>query len=255
MFSLEGQRALVVGIANDQSIAWGCARALRDQGAEIAVTYLNERAEPFVRPLAEELGSEIILPLDVAAPGQLESVFDTISQEWGGLDIVPHSIAFAPRDDLHGRVVDCSAEGFATAMDISVHSFLRMIRLAEPLMDNGGTCLSVSFFGSSRVVRNYNMMGPVKAALESTVRYAAAELGDKGIRVHALSPGPLSTRAASGIAHFDELLSAAADRAPTRQLASIDDVGAMAAFLASPEARNLTGGVHDIDGGFSILSR
>jgi enoyl-[acyl-carrier protein] reductase I len=254
MFSLEGQKALVVGIANDQSIAWGCARALRDQGAEIAVTYLNDNAEPHVRPLAEELGSEIILPLDVAAPGQLEAVFDTISQEWGGLDIVLHSIAFAPRDDLHGRVVDCSAEGFATAMDISVHSFLRMIRLAEPLMDKGGTCLSVSFFGSSRVVPNYNMMGPVKAALESTVRYAAAELGDKGIRVHALSPGPLSTRAASGIAHFDELLSVAADRAPTRQLASIEDVGAMAAFLASSEARNLTGGVHDIDGGFSITA-
>jgi enoyl-[acyl-carrier protein] reductase I len=254
MFSLEGQKALVVGIANDQSIAWGCARALRDQGAEIAVTYLNDNAEPHVRPLAEELGSEIILPLDVAAPGQLEAVLDTISQEWGGLDIVPHSIAFAPRDDLHGRVVDCSAEGFATAMDISVHSFLRMIRLAEPLMDKGGTCLSVSFFGSSRVVPNYNMMGPVKAALESTVRYAAAELGDKGIRVHALSPGLLSTRAASGIAHFDELLSAAADRAPTRQLASIEDVGAMAAFLASSEARNLTGGVHDIDGGFSITA-
>ncbi|MCX7301368.1 MAG: enoyl-ACP reductase FabI [Rhodobacterales bacterium] len=254
MFSLEGQKALVVGIANDQSIAWGCARALRDQGAEIAVTYLNDNAEPHVRPLAEELGSEIILPLDVAAPGQLEAVFDTISQEWGGLDIVLHSIAFAPRDDLHGRVVDCSAEGFATAMDISVHSFLRMIRIAEPLMDKGGTCLSVSFFGSSRVVPNYNMMGPVKAALESTVRYAAAELGDKGIRVHALSPGPLSTRAASGIAHFDELLSVAADRAPTRQLASIEDVGAMAAFLASTEARNLTGGVHDIDGGFSITA-
>lgn len=254
MFSLAGQKALVIGIANEHSIAWGCAKALKAQGADIAVTWLNAKAEPFVRPLAEELGAEIMLPLDVAQPGQLEAVFEEIDTRWGRLDTLVHSIAFAPRDDLHGRVIDCSAEGFAVAMDVSVHSFLRMIRQAEPLMEHGGTCLSVSFFGSSRVVRNYNMMGPVKAALESAVRYAAAELGEKGIRVHALSPGPLATRAASGIDHFDELLSAAADRAPTHQLATIEDVGAMAAFLASPEARNLTGGVHDIDGGFSITA-
>lgn len=254
MFSLAGQKALVIGIANEHSIAWGCAKALKAQGADIAVTWLNAKAEPFVRPLAEELGAEIMLPLDVAQPGQLEAVFEEIGTRWGRLDTLVHSIAFAPRDDLHGRVIDCSAEGFAVAMDVSVHSFLRMIRRAEPLMEHGGTCLSVSFFGSSRVVRNYNMMGPVKAALESAVRYAAAELGEKGIRVHALSPGPLATRAASGIDHFDELLSAAADRAPTHQLATIEDVGAMAAFLASPEARNLTGGVHDIDGGFSITA-
>ncbi|MBN2630998.1 MAG: enoyl-ACP reductase FabI [Rhodobacteraceae bacterium] len=254
MFSLQGQKALVVGIANENSIAWGCAKALRAQGAEIAVTWLNDKAEPHVRPLADQLGAEIALPLDVGQPGQLEAVFDTITRQWGRLDTIVHSIAFAPRADLHGRVVDCSAEGFALAMDISVHSFLRMIRLAESLMADGGTCLSVSFFGSSRVVRHYNMMGPVKAALESSVRYAAAELGEKGIRVHALSPGPLKTRAASGIDHFDELLSAASDRAPTHQLATIEDVGAMAAFLSSPEACNLTGGVHDIDGGFSITA-
>jgi enoyl-[acyl-carrier protein] reductase I len=252
MFSLHGQKALVVGIANDQSIAWGCAKALKAQGAELAVTWLNEKAERFVRPLAEELEAEITAPLDVSQPGQLETVFTQISERWGRLDTLVHSIAFAPKDDLHGRVVDCSAEGFALAMDISVHSFLRMIRLAEPLMPQGGTCLSVSFFGSTRVVEHYNMMGPVKAALESAVRYAAAELGEKGIRVHALSPGPLATRAASGINHFDELLAAAAARAPTHQLATIEDVGATAAFLASSEARNLTGGVHSIDGGFSI---
>lgn len=254
MFSLAGTKALVVGIANDQSIAWGCAEALRAQGADLAITYLNDKAEPHVRPLAERLGADIVMPLDVSVPGQLEAVFDTISDRWGRLDTLLHSIAFAPRDDLHGRVVDCSPEGFAMAMDISVHSFLRMIRLAEPLMSEGGTCLSVSFFGSSRVVRHYNMMGPVKAALESAVRYAAAELGERGISVHALSPGPLKTRAASGIDHFDELLDAAAKRAATHQLATIEDVGAMAAFLASREARNLTGGVHDIDGGFSITA-
>jgi enoyl-[acyl-carrier protein] reductase I len=254
VFSLKGQKALIVGIANEHSIAYGCAQALKTQGADLAITWLNQKAEPFVRPLAENLEAEIMAPLDVSKPGEMEALFATITERWGRLDTLLHSIAFAPKDDLHGRVIDCSAEGFGVAMDISVHSFLRMIRLAEPLMQSGGCCLSVSFFGASRVVQHYNMMGPVKAALESSVRYAAAELGERGIRVHALSPGPLKTRAASGIAHFDELLSEAADRAPTSQLATIDDVGAMAAFLASPEARNLTGGVHDIDGGFSITA-
>lgn len=254
MFSLQGRKALIVGIANEHSIAWGCARALKQQGADVAVTWLNAKAEPHVRPLAEQLGAGIMGPLDVSVPGETEAFFAQIADRWGRLDTLVHSIAFAPKADLHGRVVDCSAEGFATAMDISVHSFLRMIRLAEPLMPAGGSCLSVSFFGSSRVVRHYNMMGPVKAALESAVRYAAAELGEKGIRVHALSPGPLATRAASGIDHFDTLLAEAAARAPTHQLATIEDVGAMAAFLASDEARNLTGGVHDIDGGYSITA-
>ena len=254
MFSLTGTKALVVGIANDQSIAWGCAQALRAQGADLAVTYLNDKAESHVRPLAEALRAEIVMPLDVGQPGQLDAVFARITERWGRLDTVVHSIAFAPRTDLHGRVVDCSPEGFAQSMDISVHSFLRMIRLAEPLMTQGGTCLSVSFFGASRVVRHYNMMGPVKAALESAVRYAAAELGEKGITVHALSPGPLKTRAASGIDHFDDLLNAVASRAPMHQLATIEDVGAYAAFLASRAARNLTGGVHDIDCGFSITA-
>ena len=254
MFSLAGSKILVVGIANEHSIAWGCAKAFRSQGADLAITYLNDKAEPFVRPLAEEVGAEIVLPLDVSRPVELESVFDEIVKRWGRLDVLLHSIAFAPKHDLHGRVIDSSPEGFGLAMDVSVHSFLRMIRLAEPLMTDGGTCLSVSFFGSTRVVRNYNIMGPVKAALESSVRYAAAELGEKSITVHAISPGPLKTRAASGIADFDALLNEAAERAPTHQLATIEDVGAVAAFLASPAARNLTGGVHDVDGGFSITA-
>lgn len=254
MFSLAEKKALVVGIANENSIAYGCAKAFRTQGADLAITYLNDKAEPHVRPLAEQLEADLVLPLDVGRPGEMEQVFEEIRTHWGRLDILLHSIAFAPRDDLHGRVIDCSADGFAQAMDVSVHSFLRMIRMAEPLMTMGGTCLSVSFFGSERVVRHYNIMGPVKAALESSVRYAASELGEKGITVHALSPGPLRTRAASGIDHFDELLDVAAARAPTGQLASIDDVGAMAAFLASPGARNQTGGVHPIDGGFSTTA-
>ena len=253
MFSLAGQKALIVGIANDQSIAYGCARAMRQMGADIAVTYLNEKAERFVRPIAEELEAEIFMPLDVGRPGELEALYAEIGSKWGRLDTLLHSIAFCPKEDLHGRVVDCSSEGFGLAMDISVHSFLRMIRLAEPLMHEGGTCMTVSFYGSEKVVEHYNVMGPVKAALESVVRYAAAEMGPKGISVHALSPGPLKTRAASGIAEFDDLLNAAAARAPTHMLATIDDVGAYAAFLASREAFNVTGGVHPIDGGYSIV--
>lgn len=254
MFSLNGQKALVVGIANDQSIAWGCAQALHAQGAELAITYLNEKAEPHVRPLAEQINASIIEPLDVQHPGSLEAVFEKIRDQWGRLDTLIHSIAFCPKDDLHGRVVDCSQAGFATAMDVSVHSFVRMIRLAEPLMPNGGTCIAVTFYGSEKVVEHYNIMGPVKASLEAVTRYVAAELGPKGISVNALSPGPLKTRAASGIDHFDELMQRTAERTPTHQLASIEDVGAYAAFLASREAWNVTGCIHPIDGGYHIIA-
>ena len=254
MFSLAGKKALIVGVANDQSIAWGCARALIAQGAEVAITWADAKAEPHARPLAETLGAAILAPLDVREPAQMEAVFAEIASRWGRIDTLVHSVAFAPKDDLHGRVVDCSAQGFALAMDVSVHSFLRLIRAAEPMMTAGGCCQSVSFMGAGRVVPHYNMMGPVKAALESVVRSVAVELGAKGIRVHALSPGPMQTRAAGGIAHFDEMLEAAVARAPTHRLVSLDDVGAVCAFLASDAARNLTGGVHDIDGGFSITA-
>lgn len=253
MFDLSGQKALVVGVANAQSIAWGCAKALRQQGASLALTFINDKAEPHVRALGEEIGAEIVMPLNVRNDGELDSVFNTIANRWGHLDTLVHSIAFAPRDDLHGRVIDTSADGFALAMDISVHSFVRMIRRAEPLMAHGGTCMAISFMGATRVVEHYNVMGPVKAALEAVVRYAAAELGPKGISVHALSPGPLRTRAASGIDAFDDLLNQASARAPTHHLATIDDVGAYAAFLASKGAANVTGGVHPIDGGYSIV--
>ncbi|SPF80634.1 enoyl-ACP reductase FabI [Pseudoprimorskyibacter insulae] len=253
MFSLQGKKALIVGVANAQSIAYGCAKALRMQGADLAITYLNAKAEPYVRPLAEDLGAQIIAPLDVADHGQIDALFDQIGAEWGTLDTVLHSIAFCPAEDLHGRVTDCSRAGFATAMDISVGSFMHLVRKSEPMMPNGGTCMTVSYYGAEKVVDHYNVMGPVKAALESVTRYMAAELGPKGISVHALSPGPLKTRAASGIAHFDELLDKAAQKAPTHHLATIEDVGAYAAFLASTEAANVTGGVHYIDGGYHIV--
>jgi len=253
MFSLAGKKAVVIGIANEESIAFGCAKAFHAQGAEIAVTYQNEHAERFVRPLAEKLNASIILPLDVCEEPQFERLFQIIGKRWGQIDICLHSVAFCPKQDLRVRVVDCSYDGFATAMDISVYSFIRLVRWAEPLMMQGGVCMTVSFLGAERVVEHYNIMGPVKAALESTARYMAAELAPKKIRVHALSPGPLKTRAASGIDHFDELLNEAAARAPTHQLASIEDVGAYAAFLASAEAANVTGGIHYIAGGYHIV--
>jgi len=247
--SLKGKRGLVVGIANEASIAAGCARAFAAAGATIAATYLNDKAEPHVRAVTEPLGCSMLLPCDVRAPGQLERVFEQIAAEWGRLDFLLHSIAFAPAQDLHGRVIDCSPEGFALAMDVSCHSFLRMAQLAEPLMTEGGCLLAVTFQGSERVVAHYNLMGPVKAALESAVRYAAAELGPKGIRAHAISPGPIRTRAASGIDGFDEILSAAATATPDHQLVDIDDVGALAAFLVSDAARRMTGTIIPVDGG------
>jgi len=252
--TLTGKKGLVVGIANDQSIAYGCARAFKFLGAELALSYYNDKARPHVEPLAEALEATIFEPLNVQVEGQLEALFATIEQRWGRLDFLLHSIAFAPRDDLHGRVTDCSRDGFLQAMDVSCHSFIRMARLAEPLMTNGGTLFTMTFFGAQKVVENYNLMGPVKAALESSVRYLAAELGPKRIRVHAISPGPLQTRAASGLAAFDELLNKAADKAPARALVGLDDVGAATAYLATDAAHLITGNTVFIDGGYNIMA-
>ena len=250
---LKGKKGLIVGIANRNSIAYGCAEVLHGAGAELAVTYLNVKAEPFVRPLAEELGSPIVVPCDVRERGQLEAVFSRIRNEWGRLDFLVHSIAYAPKEDLHSRVTDCSQAGFAMAMDVSCHSFIRMARLAEPLMTDGGCLLTVTFYGAEKVVEEYNLMGPVKAALESCVRYMAAELGPKRIRVHALSPGPLKTRAASGIERFDEPLDRARARTPEHRLVGIEDVGNVAAFLVSDGAAALTGNIEYVDAGYHIV--
>jgi enoyl-[acyl-carrier protein] reductase I len=250
---LTGKVGLVVGIANEHSIAAGCARAFHDAGADLVLT-CREKSMRFVEPVAKAVEPRLLLPLDVETEGSLESVFDQIKSTFGRLDFVLHSIAFCPKEDLHGRVADCSKEGFALAMDISVHSFIRMARLAEPLMSNGGCLLTVSYYGAEKVVDHYNIMGPVKAALEGTVRYLAAELGPKCIRVNALSPGPLKTRAASGIDHFDELIDKARERAPERRLVTIEDVGAMAAGLASDFARNVTGSIAYVDAGYHVMS-
>jgi enoyl-[acyl-carrier protein] reductase I len=251
---LKGKKALVVGIANEHSIAYGCASAFRELGAELAVTYLNEKAKSHVEPLAKALAAPIFLPLDVAQPGQLEALFQRIASDWGRLDILVHSIAWAPKDDLQGGLLDCSAEGFAKAMDISCHSFIRMAKLAAPLMREGGSMFAMSYLGANRVVPNYNVMGPIKAALEAACRYLAYELGPRKIRVHPISPGPLKTRAASGLKDFDLLLTEAAEKAPVGELVDIMDVGFACAYLATPYARRMSGQTLYVDGGVSIMA-
>tara|TARA_R110002096_G_scaffold108686_5_gene237846 strand:- start:1 stop:771 length:771 start_codon:yes stop_codon:yes gene_type:complete len=249
---LQGKRGLIVGIANAQSIAAGCATVFRAAGAELAVTYVNERSKPFIAPIAARLDAPIFLPLDVQDDAQMAAVFEAIRREWGQMDFIVHSVASCPKDDLHGPVSACSKEGFAQAMDVSVHSLIRMTRLAIPLMPNGGSILTMSYYGAEKVVDHYNIMGPVKSALEGTVRYLAAELGPKQIRVNAISPGPLLTRAGSGIDHFDALLDAARQRAPEQTLVTIEDIGQMAMGLVSDLSRKVTGNVAYVDGGYHI---
>ncbi|TBU95386.1 enoyl-ACP reductase FabI [Phytopseudomonas dryadis] len=251
--SLAGKRGLVVGIANQHSIAWGCARALHAMGAELAITWLNDKARRHVEPLADQLQAGLKRPLDITRPGELEALFEDIEQRWGRLDFLVHSLASAPKDDLRGRLLDSSSAGFLQAMDISCHSFIRMARLAEPLMERGGTLLTMSYHGAQEVIDGYALMGPVKAALEAGVRYLADELGPRGIRVHAISPGPMPTRAASGLKDFDNLLERAATRSPLRRLASLEDVGALCAWLVSDAACGQTGSVHFVDGGLNII--
>ena len=251
---LRGRKALVVGIANEYSIAYGCAKAFKELGADVAITYLNEKSKRFVEPLAGALEAPIFMPLDVSQAGELEAVFERIEREWGQLDILVHSIAWAPKDDLQGGLLNCTAEGFGKAIDISCHSFIRMAKLAAPLMKEGGTMFAMSYHGAQKVVANYNVMGPVKAALEAACRYLAYELGSKGIRVHAISPGPLKTRAASGLKDFDLLLNEAVQRAPVGALVDIMDVGFACAYLATPFARRITGSTVYVDGGVNIMA-
>ncbi len=246
---LKGKRGLVVGVANGDSIAFGCAAKLRAFGADIALTYLNDKAKPHVEPLARQIDADVLLPLDVMQPGQMQAVFDHLKAHWGTLDFVIHSIAFAPKNDLHGRIVDCSQAGFLQAMQVSCHSFIEMAHLAEPMMNPGGALITMSYYGADKVVRNYNMMGPVKSALESSVRYMAHELGERDIRVFAVSPGPLRTRAASGIGHFDELIDMAVSRSPGRRLVDIAEVGRVVAFLVGGGATGMTGDVIYVDAG------
>lgn len=251
---LEGKKALVSGIANEHSIAWGCAKAFRELGAELAITYAGEKTRNYVEPLAREVDAPIFMPLDVTKQDDIAAVFAQIEQEWGQLDLFVHSIAWAPKEDLQGGLINSSAAGFGQAMDVSCHSFVRMARLAAPLMKDGGAMFTMSYYGANKVVSNYNLMGPVKAALEACARYLAYELGPQRIRVHAISPGPLKTRAGSGLKDFDLLLAEAAERAPLGELVDIMDVGFTCAFLATPYARRLSGETMYVDGGVHIMA-
>jgi enoyl-[acyl-carrier protein] reductase I len=251
---LKDYKALVTGVANEHSIAYGCASAFHELGAELALTYVNEKTRGFVEPLAQQMEAKIFMPLDVSRPEEIDAVFARIEQEWGKLDIFVHSLAWAPKDDLQGGLLNCSAQGFSQAMDISCHSLVRLARKAAPLMKDGGTMFTMTYYGANKVVPNYNVMGPVKAALEACARYLAYELGPQHIRVHAISPGPLKTRAASGLKDFDLMLNEAAQRAPLGELVDIMDVGFTCAFLATPFARRMSGETLYVDGGVNIMA-
>ncbi|MCF3628608.1 enoyl-ACP reductase FabI [Thalassospiraceae bacterium LMO-SO8] len=252
VIDLNGRKGLVVGIANEHSLAWSAAQRFRNAGAELAISYLNDKAMPFVEPLAREIETPVFLPCDVSVPGQLEKLFDTIAEKWGRLDFLLHSIAWARKEDLHGRLTDCSSDGFAESMLISCHSFIRMAKLAEPLMQEGGSLMTLSYYGAEKVVDHYNVMGPVKAALEASVRYLAHELGRSSIRVNAISAGAVATRAASGIEHFDELLNETVRKAPLRRTVESCEVGRAALMLASDYSSAITGETLHVDAGFHI---
>lgn len=248
-----GKKVLVVGIANDKSIAYGCAKKLKEQGAQLAITYLNEKAERFVRPLAEELGAEIIMPLDVSVPGQMSAVFDEVKTKWGSLDGIIHSLAFCPLEDLHAPISDCSREGFLQAMDVSCYSFIRMGRYAREVMVDGGSMITFSYLGSAMATGDYNVMGCAKAALEAATRYLARDLGPKHIRVNAISPGTIATRAAGGIKDFDAMLTYNQEKAVDHQLPTIDEVGGAALYYLSDLSTGVTGTIHYVDHGVCIV--
>jgi enoyl-[acyl-carrier protein] reductase I len=249
---MEGKRGIIFGVANELSIAWGIAQQLRAQGATLAFTYLNEALEKRVRPLAESLDAELILPCDVASDRDIEEVFTVAGRKWGKVDFVVHAVAFANREDLKHPFSQTSREGFALAMDISAYSLVAMARYAAPLMSEGGSLVALTYLGSSRVIPNYNVMGVAKAALEASVRYLAAELGEKNIRVNAVSAGPIKTLAASGIANFREKLKLMDERAPLRRCVSQDEVGKTTLYLLSDLASGVTGEVHFVDAGYNI---
>jgi len=252
---LAGKRALVVGVATDRSIAWGIAQAMHREGAELAFTYQNERLRERVQPLAESVGSRLTLPLDVESDTQIETAFDRLRREWGQLDIVVHAVAYAPREALTGSFLDSTTrEAFRIAHDISSYSFTALARAARPLMEGrAGALLTLCYLGAVRSIPNYNVMGLAKASLEANVRFLAADLGPRGIRVNGVSAGPVKTLAAAGIAGFRRMLARVAETAPLRRNVTLEDVGNAAAFLCSDLAAGITGEVLYVDSGFNTV--
>jgi enoyl-[acyl-carrier protein] reductase I len=250
---MNGKRGLVLGVANDKSIAWGIAAAVSRHGAALAFTYQNEALERRVRPLAASVGSSNVFPCDVAVPGSLEAVFGAVGEAWGGLDFVVHAIAYSDKQELKGRYVDTSAENFRHTMEISCYSFTETARLAAPLMKNGGSLITLTYSGASRVMPNYNVMGVAKAALEASVRYLAADLGPTGIRVNALSAGPMRTLAGSAIADARAVYRWNAEHAPLRRNVSLEEVGHAALYLLSDLSSGVTGEIHYVDSGYNII--
>jgi len=255
MPSLANQRALVIGVANERSIAWGIARALGREGARLGFTFLGDSLERRVRPLAESVGAELIAPCDVTDDAQIDALYAEVDRVWGGLDILIHAVAFANRDDLSGRFVDTNRAGFQLALDVSAYSLVALVRGALPRMaaSGGGSVLTLTFAGSERVFPNYNVMGVAKAALEACVRYLAADVGAAGVRVNAISAGPIKTLSAAGIRGFRDMLHVAQERAPLKRNVTPEDVGELALALAGPAGAGITGQTIYVDAGLSIL--
>ena len=250
---MSGKRGVIFGVANDKSIAWGISRRLHEEGASLAFTYLNEVFEKRVRPLAESIGSELIVRCDVSKDAEIEEVFTEIEQTWGSLDFLVHAVAYAGREELRQPFHQTSRDGFRQALDISAYSLVAVTRAALPLMKNGGSILTLTYLGSQRAVPNYNVMGVAKAALEATVRYLAAELGEKAVRVNAISAGPIRTLAASGISNFSEIFGIMESRSPMHRSVSQEEVGNSALYLLSDLASGVTGDIHFVDTGYNIV--
>ncbi len=251
---LDGKKGIIFGVANERSIAWAIARMLKNEGMDLAFTYAGEALESRVRPLAESVGAELILPCDVTDDAAIASVFDTVSEKWGGLDALVHSVAFANKDELKGEFLDTSREGFALALDVSAYSLVALSKAAAPLMEGRDAgIVTMTYYGAEKVVANYNVMGVAKAALEASTRYLAADLGHRGIRINAISAGPVKTLAAMGISGFKSILEQVENKAPMRRNITQDDVAGTALYLLSPLASGVTGEVIHVDSGYSIM--
>ncbi len=251
---LEGKRAFIFGVANDKSIAWAIAQAFHQEGAKLAFSYSGESVAKRVIPLAESLGAELLIPCDVRNDAEIAQAFTVVKESWGGLDILIHSIAFAPKDELKGSFVNTTREGFATALDISAYSLIALAREAAPLMTGSdGSIITLTYYGGQKVFPNYNVMGVAKAALEMSVRYLAAAMGPDGIRVNAISAGPIKTLAAAGVGGFNQIAGHVAEKAPLRRNICQDEVAGAAVYLASPLARGVTGEVHFVDSGYNVI--